>query len=90
MNNLDVKISVPFPSSREADIAYQVLKVDAEPKRSGVKKIISVDNNILKVNFIGTEARKVRVGLTSFFDNLTLVSETMKEFGPPESSYSYY
>lgn len=90
MNNLDVKISVPFPSSREADIAYQVLKVDSEPKRSGVKKILSVDNNILQANFIGTEAKKVRVGLTSFFDNLTLVSETIKQFGPPEPSYSYY
>ncbi|KAK0080332.1 hypothetical protein PV325_014143, partial [Microctonus aethiopoides] len=84
MNDLAVQVSVPFPSSREAEIAYQVLRVDSEPKRSGVIKSLLVDENILNVSISGKEARKVRVSLTSFFDSLTLVTETMKEFDSRE------
>ncbi|XP_011301232.1 EKC/KEOPS complex subunit LAGE3 isoform X2 [Fopius arisanus] len=80
MKNIDV----------EAEIAYKVLSVDSEPRRSGIQKILVVDGNILNVKFSGEEARKVRVGLTSFFDSLTLVTQTMSEFGPPEPVYSHY
>lgn len=45
---------------------------------------------VVHSNFSGTEARKVRVGLTSFFDALLLVTETIREFGPPEASYDHY
>ncbi|XP_012257780.2 uncharacterized protein LOC105687043 isoform X2 [Athalia rosae] len=90
MNDISVSVSVPFPTAREADVAYQVLRVDSEPKRSGVVKILSIEENRLNVQFTGTEARKVRVGLTSFFENLILVVETMKEFGPPVPEYTYY
>lgn len=38
----------------------------------------------------GTEARKVRVALTSFFDSLILVTETIQQFGPPVPTYNYY
>lgn len=42
-------LSIPFPTYREADIAFQTLRVDAEPSRSGVTKSLSVESNILKV-----------------------------------------
>ncbi|XP_015116891.1 EKC/KEOPS complex subunit LAGE3 [Diachasma alloeum] len=90
MKNIDVSISVPFPTGREAEIAYKVLNVDSEPRRSGVEKVLGVDGNVLNAKFTGEEARKVRVGLTSFFDSLTLVTQTMSEFGPPEPVYSHY
>ncbi|XP_015600142.1 uncharacterized protein LOC107270040 [Cephus cinctus] len=90
MNNINVNVTIPFPTTREADVAYQVLRVDNEPKRSGVTKQLTVEGNLLTVIFYGQEARKVRVGLTSFFESLILVTETMKELGPPESEYSYY
>lgn len=38
----------------------------------------------------GKEARKVRVALTSLFDSLILVVETMQQFGPPVPTYNYY
>ncbi|XP_008554030.1 uncharacterized protein LOC103575840 [Microplitis demolitor] len=90
MNDLSIKVSIHFPTERDAEIAYQVLKVDSEPKRSGVLKTLVVNSNILNVNFIGKELRKIRVALTSFFDSLTLVTETMKEFDSRKSNYSYY
>lgn len=41
-------VEVPFPSARLAEIAYHVLRVDGEPKRSGVSKELIVKNNILE------------------------------------------
>jgi len=43
------EMSVPFPSAREAEVAYQVLRVDKEPSRSGVTKNLTLNNNILEV-----------------------------------------
>ncbi|EZA62340.1 hypothetical protein DMN91_011134 [Ooceraea biroi] len=90
MSNLKVDLSVPFPSSREAEVAYQVLRVDKEPSRGGVTKKLALNNNLLEVSFSGNEARKVRVGLTSFFNSLQLVIETIRQFGPPEPTYNHH
>ncbi|XP_063988817.1 EKC/KEOPS complex subunit LAGE3 [Diachasmimorpha longicaudata] len=90
MQNIDVSISVPFPTPRDAEVVYEVLNVDSEPRRSGVRRVLDIDGNVLNVQFTGEEARKVRVALTSFFDNLTLVTQTLMEFGPPEALYSHY
>lgn len=42
-------ISVPFPSSREATVAYNSLRVDKEIGRSGVTRSMSVDGNNLNM-----------------------------------------
>lgn len=47
--NIKVTIAIPFPSKRAAQIAYDVLRIDEEPKRSKVNKTLSLDENILKV-----------------------------------------
>ncbi|XP_018405070.1 PREDICTED: uncharacterized protein LOC108781565 [Cyphomyrmex costatus] len=90
MSDLRIELSVPFPSAREAEVVYQVLRVDKEPPRSRITKNLTLNNNILEVSFSGKEARKVRVALTSFFDSLLLVTETIEKFGPPEPIYSHY
>lgn len=90
MSDLKVDLSIAFPSAREAEVAYQVLRVDKEPPRSEVTKKLVLNNNLLEVSFSGKEARKVRVGLTSFFDNLLLVIETIQQFGPSEPAYTHY
>lgn len=46
---IKVNIDVPFPTSRSAQIAYDVLRIDPEPKRGGVKKNFEINENILKV-----------------------------------------
>lgn len=45
---LKVSISIPFPSKRAAQIAYDVLRVDAEPKKNHVKKTLVLDEETLK------------------------------------------
>ncbi|XP_058800866.1 uncharacterized protein LOC131669762 [Phymastichus coffea] len=90
MNDLEVNLNIPFPTEREADVAYQVLRVDSEPSRSGVTKTLTLESNIIKVTFTAKEARKIRVGLTSFFDSLLLVTRTIQIFGPPTATYDHY
>ncbi|XP_016913045.2 EKC/KEOPS complex subunit Lage3 [Apis cerana] len=89
MSTFKVNLLIPFPSSREAEIAYQVLRVDAEPSKS-ISKSLKLDNNLLKIEISGTEARKIRVAVTSFFDSIILVTKTMQLFGPPVPNYDYY
>lgn len=76
---------MPFCSEREAEIAYGTLSVDAEPKRGGNKKQLSVDGSTLKVHFEAVEARSLRVGVNSFLDHLHLVVQTLDQFGPPKT-----
>ncbi|KAG7212732.1 hypothetical protein KM043_012999 [Ampulex compressa] len=85
MGDLKIDCSIRFPTAKEAEIVYEVLRVDKEPARSGVMKNLTLQNNLLEVSFFGSEARKVRVGLTSFFDNLILVTEILQQYAPPMS-----
>lgn len=42
------EIKVPFQSNRDAEIAYNVLRIDSEPKRSAVTKLIDLkESNLL-------------------------------------------
>ncbi|KAK3773932.1 hypothetical protein RRG08_027267 [Elysia crispata] len=79
---LSAQLNVPFPSVREADIAYGSLSVDKELKRGNVSRELWVENNILHVRFQASEARTFRVSINSFLEHLKLVCETMAEFGP--------
>lgn len=45
---IKVNVEIPFPSKRAAEIAYDVLRVDPEPKRNGVRKNLEINENILK------------------------------------------
>ena len=51
MNNRSFhsSLSIPFPSARNAEIAYDVLRIDAEPSRSAVTKTLALDDNKLLV-----------------------------------------
>jgi len=63
----EVSIKIPFPTRRQAETAYDVLRVDEEPRRSAVFKTLSLDDNKLVIYFSGEQAKNVRVGMTSFF-----------------------
>lgn len=46
---IKVSITIPFPSKRAAQVAYDVLRVDNEPKRSQIRKSFFLDEGVLKV-----------------------------------------
>lgn len=74
---------MPFPSEEEAHIAYNSLKVDAEPRRSSCNKSLSQTDNILQAEFSAAEAKHLRVSATGFFDLLVLVTQTIEQFSLP-------
>lgn len=49
LNNLLRNVEIPFPTNRLAEISYHVLRVDSEPKRSGVQKELKLKDNVLLV-----------------------------------------
>ncbi|KAG5673557.1 hypothetical protein PVAND_003596 [Polypedilum vanderplanki] len=91
MEDIKVSLVIPFPTKRAAQIAYDVLRIDPEPKRNHIKKHYELNENNLKVEFIGDIAKNVRVALTNFYESIILCVETQKQFGPPVSEeYSHY
>ncbi|XP_078286311.1 L antigen family member 3-like [Rhinoraja longicauda] len=84
-DRLHFNLSVPFPSVREAQIALGSLSPDSEPRKGGISKTLSVQGCTLKGRWEAHEARILRVSVGSFLDNLSLVLETMDQFGPPST-----
>ncbi|CAN7997416.1 unnamed protein product, partial [Ixodes hexagonus] len=75
-------VEVPFPSEREAEIVYNSLRVDPEPRRSTCSKKLMLNGNVLQAKFCAKEARQLRVAVNSFFDLLLLATSTVERFGP--------
>ncbi|XP_077996211.1 EKC/KEOPS complex subunit Lage3-like [Glandiceps talaboti] len=85
---LSCELKVPFPTSREAEIALHTLSVDQEPRKGQVSKKLAVKGTILQVNITAAEARLLRVAVNSFIDHLSLVVQTIDQFGPPKDGNS--
>ncbi|KAM5146420.1 EKC/KEOPS complex subunit LAGE3-like [Mantella aurantiaca] len=78
---LHFQLDVPFPRSTDAQIAHNSLSPDAEPRKGGVAKTLSVRDNVLHVHWQADEARILRVSVGSFLVHLSLVVKTMERFG---------
>ena len=77
---MEVSVRVPFPSAREAEIVYNTLRVDPEPKRSQLVRSMTVEGADLRVTFACDEPTTMRVSVGSFFDLLTLATKTVQRF----------
>lgn len=73
-------VKIPFSCNRHAQIAYQSLKVDEEPRKGEITRNFTVDDCILLVDWKATEARLLRVSVNSLFDMLKLVVKTIEQF----------
>ncbi|XP_049294774.1 uncharacterized protein LOC125769868 [Anopheles funestus] len=90
-NNIEVTLKIPFPTRRLAEAAYDVLRVDSEPKRSFIYKVIKLEENILLLKLTGEQAKSIRVSVSSFCESLILCCETFHQFGEPVSAkYDHY
>ncbi|XP_033114998.1 EKC/KEOPS complex subunit LAGE3-like [Anneissia japonica] len=83
METLKCNIRVPFGTNREAEIAYRTLRVDKEPRKGDVTKVLSFQDNVLTADITAVQARLLRVAVNSFMDHLNLVVQTIEQFGPP-------
>ncbi|KAF6019422.1 hypothetical protein EB796_022269 [Bugula neritina] len=78
---LTANVCIPFFTDKDAEIAYNTLRVDKEPPRGGCVKTLSVEGKNLNISYTATDPKKLRVGINSFMDSLTLVIETIQMFG---------
>ncbi|XP_005086961.2 EKC/KEOPS complex subunit LAGE3 [Mesocricetus auratus] len=78
-------LTVPFPTSLEAEIACGSLAPDAEPHRGLLGKELKVNGCILEVHWISEDSRLLRISIMNFLDQLSLVVNTIRRFGPPVS-----
>ncbi|KAI4464596.1 phosphatidylinositol n-acetylglucosaminyltransferase subunit p [Holotrichia oblita] len=76
---LTINVEIPFPTNRTAELAYHVLRVDAEPKKT-VQKEVTHKENLLIVKFQGSSSKQLRVAVNSLFENIALISETLDAF----------
>ena len=47
--NMELDLNIPFPSAREAGIAYDALRVEVEPARSRVSRTMQVKSVLFKI-----------------------------------------
>ena len=76
----ELTLRVPFEDEKTARIVWNSLRVDPEPKRSGMTKTLRVEGSDLIVDFACKETRTMRVSVNSFFDLLSLVVDTIDQF----------
>jgi len=80
-DKLSLELTVPFGTEREAEIAYNSLRVDAEPSKGGaITREMHTDGTRLCVKWCAAEARKLRVSVNGFMEHLALVIQTIAEF----------
>ncbi|XP_065756386.1 EKC/KEOPS complex subunit LAGE3 [Phocoena phocoena] len=76
-------LSVPFPSTLEAEIARGSLAPDAELHHGAVGKELTVSGSVLAVHWRAEDSHLLQISIVNFLDQLSLVIRTMQRFGPP-------
>ena len=76
-----MEVRIPFPSEREAGIAFNSLRVEVEPGRSKVRRELTLQGAGLTAQFKAEELRNLRVAVTNFFEHVILATETIRQFG---------
>ena len=75
------ELCVPFENGSDAEVAYQSLVVDPEPRRSGVTKVLRVESNTLLVWVLQRGDRLSKYCNVDLFFNLS--SFTLSLPSPP-------
>ncbi|KAG0251395.1 hypothetical protein BG011_007630 [Mortierella polycephala] len=73
-------LQIPFPSSRLATIAAQVLDVDKDLKPEVSRRIISTQDNILTLDFQTSTLKLLRTVVNSSMEMVQMVVNTMGSF----------
>ncbi|KAJ4494902.1 hypothetical protein C8J55DRAFT_415576, partial [Lentinula edodes] len=74
-------LKIPFASEKHALIAKQTIEVDPELQPHAVKRIITVEENVLIAAFSTLTIRLARLVANAFLENVDLVVRTLEQFG---------
>uniref|UniRef100_A0A061QQD6 Polarized growth chromatin-associated controller 1 n=2 Tax=Tetraselmis sp. GSL018 TaxID=582737 RepID=A0A061QQD6_9CHLO len=77
--------SVEYDSEGTASMICEVLSVDPELHPDQVRRSLSTDGAVLKMQFSATEPKMLRAAVGTFFDLLALATRTYEAFGPVSS-----
>ncbi|KAF8239674.1 transcription factor Pcc1 [Tricholoma matsutake] len=76
----NITLEIPFASYKHAQIAKQVIEVDAELQPQAVKRTLEVRENMLIATFSTLTIRLARLTVNSFLENVDLVVRTVEVF----------
>ena len=86
MSSMETSLRVPFSTLRHAEVALRSLEVDPEPKRSGVTRSLTLEEEekrggaVLIATFSCASPLGLRVSVNAFLDLLGLVLDTIRQF----------
>ena len=75
------ELNFPLATARHANIVYNTVKIDKEPKKN-VQRLETVKDNVLHVRFEANEAKFLRVAVESFIEKINLILKTIQRFDP--------
>lgn len=75
-------LRLPFPSEKQAQIVYNSLRVDKDPKSETATRSFSLEKDHLVIEVKARNAKHLRVSVTSLFDFILLSCRTIQRFGP--------
>ncbi|KAF9995982.1 hypothetical protein BGZ65_008407, partial [Modicella reniformis] len=84
--NERLTLQIPFPSSRLAKIAADVLDVDKDLKPEVSRRVISTEENMLTLEFETSTLKLLRTVVNASLDMVQLVVNTMGSFDTEEQS----
>jgi len=73
-------LAIPFPRPEWAEMACTSLQVDMELKPTIVRRTMEAREGVLHVTYETLDAKMLRTVVSSFFDMLFLVIDTIKTF----------
>ncbi|KAK9474468.1 CTAG/Pcc1 family [Dipodascopsis tothii] len=74
-----LSLQVPFPTARQAQIAYGAISPDPQVKPDQFVVDLVVEDSTLNAKFSAASDRVLRVGVNGFFESLNVVLECLHE-----------
>lgn len=75
------ELNFPLATVRDAQIVYNTVRIDKEPKKT-VVRTERLDQNVLHVEFASNEAKFIRVAVESYIEKVNLILRTIDRFDP--------
>lgn len=79
--NFSCELRFPLATERHAQILFNTMRVDKEPKKN-VQRSEQIDGNSLRVQFQAEQAKFLRVAVESYIEKINLVLQTIRRFDP--------
>ncbi|CAG4980967.1 unnamed protein product [Parnassius apollo] len=76
----NITLNIPFASTKQASIAYDILIVDEELQGSRITREILINNAELIISFEGTDTKRLRVAVNVALKNLLMIIKTLSDF----------